>query len=361
MVVEAKQPDIAEDIQDNQDKPEINPDQRTKPEVDFENKADDFFKDKGEKETPEGSSTSKETPDKETEDSKGSGSDQQKTDKPKEEKGELSKEEQEKADKDVEEGKLPFHKHSAWIKQRKQGEEKDTVIAELQKSAVPKETLDKIDKVINSRAYIQSDLESQGKSKEFIAKTLEEKGFEVEAAPKKNDLDIVAEGLGTTVEQLEKEGTKDAATSIAKIVSIMLKNSSKDFVTKDEIAPLEKNSAVTSQKELARTMMSEMKEAVEVDKELDFVEDVLPILNKFMEDNPNAEQPDVKKHFDKVYPRMVIDRLKGGKRQEARDGKKGELRQDTGKAGVKINPKLKKTGNFEEDSDSFFANIGMAD
>jgi len=336
---------------------------------DFNTKADQFFAEQG-KDTPSEPTSEKKPEAVETKTEEPAGAEPEKTEQVKqvEEDTSLSVEDKlakvteilgddlEAIDKYVKE--KGYHTDPAWKAQRAIIDKlKNAPVSEI--SQEDRALIEDVKSVTNSRAYIQASGESQGLKQEKINENLKGAGYEVDSK-EIDTLELVAKGLGTTVDALEKEGTKDAAQSIAKIARIVA-NQIIDKKLPSVVEPLSKDIKEVTQQSRGRELARNMEDTVRKDADLDWEKEVKPVVSKYITDNPEAKQEQIAEFFNQEYPRLVIQKLKGGKLAEVRTEKKGNLRQTKSNSSVNTGKDLKRTGDFNKDADAYFASIGMSE
>lgn len=296
--------------------------------IDFNSQADAFL-DSVEKESPDGSSPSKDdtTSPEAKEDA---GADQLK-------KASLE------ADGKDEEGKDPrdlmFRKG---YNEAKSKFEKDL-------GGLSREDIEKFKQLTSSPDYIRASMKSQGYTDEAIDKALVDRGFDIQSKDQ-DDVQLIAKSLGIDVSKMD-ENTRATVSDIAKIADIILKDRMSKILP-NALKPIEEQTTKIAQRDGATQFMNTVKSTLEKEGVLT-IEDVAPHLDKFMDDNPEATQQEVLKHFKDINHTLTIERLKSGKKAIERSEKKGNnrpLSKEGGSPEVKI---PKKTGDFGKDADSF--------
>ena len=251
-----------------------------------------------------------------------------------------------------------YHNDPAWQK-------REELISKLRKESEAKAEMSEEDRTAldefktfrNSPEYIKTSMKSQGYTDEAIAKKLQESGFETESNPE-DDVALVVEKLGVNLDAMsptEKSNTMANIRDVVKIAEVLVNDRLSKILPK-ELGPLQEHIQARDQESSANAVTETMKSTVEKEGVLDFKKDIEPALNKFMDDNPDALQQDVFDHFKAINHSLTIDRLKIGKSQIDRDGKRGQVRHNvpvsSSPAGLP-----EKTGNFDKDADAFFDTI----
>ena len=245
-----------------------------------------------------------------------------------------------------------YHNDPAWQKQReliekfKQESESKTSLSEEDKTA-----LEEFKAFRNTPDYIITSMKAQGYTQEAIDKKLEDAGFQPSSTPK-DDIQLVIDKLKLdldNVSQEEKNNITANISDVSKIVNVLLEDRLGKVLSK-ELEPLKKNVEANTRAEGASKLVSAMESEIQKDGVLDFKKDINPVLNKYLDENPDATQQDVYEHFKSISKDLTIQRLKTGKKQEERDEARGNLRQIVTPSGGKQPPK--KTGDFEKDADA---------
>ena len=135
-------------------------------------------------------------------------------------------------------------------------------------------------------------------------------------------------------------------------------------VLKTELEPIREHQDKQTQKESAGTITNSLKSLVAENKVddkpiLDFEKDVEPIIDKYLDDNPEATQEEAFAQGKAIISKLTIKRLKTSKSQEGRDKLKENLRQNAG-GGIKIDGLPKKTGDFHEDADAILDKFNIS-
>jgi len=244
-----------------------------------------------------------------------------------------------------------YHNDPAWqkreelIKRLKEEGEAKVAMSEADRTA-----LDDFKVYRNSADYIQNTMESKGYTQEAIDAKLKESGFDVETKPQ-DDLQLVLDKTGSDRTAMTK-GELDQVNDMIRIANILIEDRLGKGLSK-ELAPMKEHMQSNEQKAAGESLWKFMESTVKDEDILDFKKDIEPLIGKFLDENPDALQDDIRAHFNSIYHPMTIERLKTGKRQEVRDEKKSSIRQNTPAGGGNKLPN--KTGNFEDDSEAFFA------
>lgn len=295
----------------------------------------DELLDKREQETPSETSTEKETTETETKETEAPATEQPKPEEPKPEE-EVPKE---------------FHKHPAWQRIMRERDE----LKESQKGALSKEDIDSFKKVTSSPEYIQTSMKSQGFTQEAINKALKERGFEIPEAPT-DDLALVLGKLNVDPKALSDE-QRGSVGDIAKITRII----AQDIIGKTlpgQLKPLQEQAEKITQTTEADRNDAAMQETVKSEGILDYKKDILPELNKFLDEHPDAFQEEVFNYFKEINHKLSIERLKTGKRKTERDEKKEGNRPITETAKPKVGLP-DRTGDYEKDLDAALDHLNI--
>lgn len=301
-----------------------------------------------EKETPSGSSPEKETTGKDTP-KEPSGSDQLKPEEEKPEGEEVPKE---------------FHKHPKWQKLLTDRNTAQDKVKELEGkgslSDDDRKTLDDAKTITSSREGIETLMRAQGFKEEAINKRLAEAGHDVESP--ENDVALVCKENGMDEKTLKPAQRQDIEDYCKVARTIFKSEISK--VLNSELKPIQEHIGKQTQKESASTITNQMRAIVakdEVDGKpiLDFDKDIEPVMDKYLDDNPEATQEEVFAHFKTINHELTIKRLKTSKSQEGRDKLKENLRNNPS-GGVRIDGLAKKTGDFHEDADAVLDHFNIS-
>ena len=247
-----------------------------------------------------------------------------------------------------------YHNDPAWQKQREQIEKlrKEGQLGGL--SVEDKAALDEFKKYRTSEEFIRSSMKTQGFTQEAIDKKLQESGFEVKAKPQ-DDVNLVIQKLGLKLDDMAPDTqaeTKAYISDICKVANVLFEDRFGKILP-EKLGPIEQKFGKMEQIESASKLTKQMEETVKKDGILDFNKDIEPLLNKFIDENPDCIQQDIFEHFKQLNHSLTIERLKIGKKKEERDDKRTNLRQNLPTGGG--NMPLKKTGSFDNKADDFFA------
>ena len=250
-----------------------------------------------------------------------------------------------------------YHNDPAWIKQRE-------LIDRLKKEGEAKSALSDEDRVLldefktfrKSAEYIQTTMTAQGYKQEAIDKKLQDSGFEVDASPQ-DDMQLVADKLEIDLSTLTPN-QRATLEDVSKVARILI-NDSLGKVLPKELAPFKKNLESMTQSKEASTMVATIKETIKRDGVLDYEKDIEPKLNKFLDDYPDATQPDILEHFKSINHALTIERLKTGNRKVVRDEKKSSLRQNLPISGSPEGLPTK-TGDFDKDADALLDSLNIS-
>jgi len=247
-----------------------------------------------------------------------------------------------------------YHNDPAWIKQRER-------IAQLEQQAEANVGLSEEDKTAleefkalrSSPEYIQMTMKQQGFTQDKIDEKLKEAGIDIAVKPE-DDVQLVVEKLGVDLESMAPDVKANVIANIKEFsqVAEVIFNDRMSKALGKELGPIKDHMATNEQKTNANDIIKTMKDTVKVEGILDFDKDIEPVISKFMDENPDAIQADVLEHFKSINHTMTLERVKTGKRQEERDGKRNEQRQNVpiSKSGEELPAK---TGNFDTDADAF--------
>ena len=252
-----------------------------------------------------------------------------------------------------------YHNDPAWQKQRE-------IIERLKKESEAKSILSEEDKIAlsefkkfrSSADYIQNSMKAQGYTQEAIDKKLQESGFEVKSSPQ-DDVKLVVEKLGLNFDNYnpdEKSVIMANISDTAKIFNVLFEDKFGKILPQ-KLAPIEEKFSSIEKTENSSKIIRSMQEIVKSDNVLDFNKDIEPALNKFLDENPDANQTDVFEYFKQLNHKLTVERLRVGKKKEERDEKKTNLRQNLPFSSGK--QALKKSGNFEEDADAFLNSVNI--
>lgn len=250
-----------------------------------------------------------------------------------------------------------YHNDPAWIKQRE-------IIEKLKKENAAKpafsdedrKAFDEFTAFRSSPEYTQMIMKQQGYTQDAIDKKLQESGHEVKPNPQ-DDVNLVLEKLGIDLNKLSPESKENVLANvedIIKIADILIQDRFGKVLPK-ELAPIQEDLKIVNQEKAGIKLVDTMKNIVKTDDILDFDKDVQPVLNKFLDENPDANQQDVFEYFKSINHNLTIERLKTGKKKDERDEKKGFIRQNLSISRSSQTPK--KTGHFNNDADSFLDSV----
>mgnify|MGYP001274293594 CR=1 FL=1 len=214
---------------------------------------------------------------------------------------------------------------------------------------INREEIENFKKLTSSPDYIRASMKTQGYTDEAIDRELTKRGFDVQSK-EQDDLGLVTKALGIKTESLD-ENTRAVISDVAKIADIIMKDRMSKILP-DALKPITEQTTKLAQKEGATQFMNTVKSTLASEGVLDYKQDIEPVLNKFLDDNPEATQDEVLNYFNQVNHSMTIERLKSGKKQvERKEVLKGNRPLSKEAMGSEI--KLpKKTGDFTKDADS---------
>lgn len=218
-----------------------------------------------------------------------------------------------------------YHKDPAWIRQR----ELIDKLKNEQKSALSdedRELLNSVKQIATTPEGIRFFMKQEGYSDEAIDKRLRELGHPVTEKPG-DDIELVIKELNIDPRTINEE-TRATITDISKIARAIFKNEMQRSLP-NEINPLKETLGKITAKEQAAEFTSTMEKMIKDDGILDFVKDIEPELNKFLDENenkPNFKAEDLFNHFKELRFKLTMERLKTGKRKEVRDEKRTTLR-----------------------------------
>ena len=238
--------------------------------------------------------------------------------------------------------KQGYGKDPAWQKLLAKSKQASSIDGETQKR------LEEFNKVTSSPEYIRASRKAQGYTDDAIDKALVEKGHQLPSKPT-DDLNLIATTLGVDLSQMDAN-TKAIVNDVARITDVILKDRLGKILP-SELGPI-KDMAQNYEKEAgADRVLREMIATTSREGILDFKVDVEPAINKFLEENPEATQQDIVRHFHTINHALTIERLKSGKKQVERTEKKATNRPNTNSmiSGLKLPGK---TGDFVKDADA---------
>ncbi len=249
-----------------------------------------------------------------------------------------------------------YHTDPAWQKQRE-------IIDRLKKESEGKTSLDEetakaleeFKQFRSTPEYIKMTMKSQGYTDEAINKKLQENGFEVDSKPE-DDVDICLKAWGNTREEANEEDI-NTIKIVSKVSRPIIQHEIQKALGK-ELSPVKDHLSTIEQSENASKLVNTMKDTVKKEGILDYDKDIEPAINKFLDDNPDATQPDVIEHFKSVNHSLTVERLRTGKNKEERDEKRNSNRPNIPITKSNANAP-KKTGNFDADADAFLESMGV--
>ena len=254
-----------------------------------------------------------------------------------------------------------YHTNPAWQKQREIIDrlkmEKDELLKKGSLSEEVQRKLEEFNRVTSSPEYIQASMKAQGYTQDAINAKLREIGVEVPNSPD-TDLDLLGRELQFDPKTLG-ENEKALVQDVVKIVDVMFKNRMSKMLP-EQLRPIEEHITTVRRSQNADKLISTMKGELEADGVLDFGKDVEPILNDFLDKNPEATQEDLYAHFKEIKYGLTVQALKSGKKQVARDVKKGNLRQNLGGGNQGRGFLPEKTGDFDKDADTLLDQLGVS-
>lgn len=302
----------------------------------FDDQADAFL-DQVETETPEDSSPETKPEETETEETEDSSAETEKT---------------EKSEGDTDEVPKEFHKHPAWQRIMKERDEARKKMEELE-SSIPKDEIEKFNKVTSSPAFIKASMQAEGYTKEAIDQRLQEMGHQVETAPQ-DDINLIMRELKMDPNSLDENTQQYLNTyvaDVAKVADIIFRDRIEKLLPQ-ELGTIKESLSQLTQTSSADRYLNEMQNIVKEGEVLDFEKDVLPPLQQYMQENPEADQANIFQYFKDLNANMTIERLKAKGKKNTRDEKRGNLRSND--EGLVMAGKLpKKTGSFNDDADAF--------
>ena len=307
----------------------------------FDEKADTIL-DEQEKDTPSAPST-EEKPAEETSKPEDTGADQPKPEESKE-KEEIPKE---------------FHKHPAW--QKRIAKEKEAIerAEKAEKALEQQPSSEKVaafERVTSSPAFIRESMRAEGYKDEAIDTRLRELGHDIPERPG-DDVGLVISKLGLDPKTIN-EDTRTSIGDIAKVVRIITQDSLGKELPK-VVGPLQEVQEKQAQQAGADNLVQKMNVVVKEEGILDFSKDVEPLINKFITDNPKAQQEDVANYFKDINHKLILERGATGRKKTERDEKKENLRQIP-KQGAAQGQLPAKSGDFDTDFDSGADALGIA-
>jgi len=164
-----------------------------------------------------------------------------------------------------------------------------------------------------------------------------------------DDVSLVAKSLNIDLKNID-DGTKATISDIAKIARIIAEDTSAKTLPK-ELEPFKEQYKKIGDDFASKDAMNKMQEIIKNEKILDFEKDIIPELDKFMEDNETAKIEDVVNEFHKINHKLSIERLQLKNNKEKREESKKDLR--TNKEGAPKKPgEVKPWNEGKSDSDN---------
>ncbi len=247
-----------------------------------------------------------------------------------------------------------YHNDPAWIKQREIISGLKEQLGKGTLSDEDKQALEDAKKITSSPEGIRLLMKGEGYSEEKINQTLKEKGFETEETPI-DEVALITSKLGIDPNSIDAT-TKETISDVAKVVKVLLEDELGKRLPK-ELAPLRENAANVAREKSANVLVTEMKKTVSEEGILDYTKDIQPILNEWLDKNPQATQDDLKEQFRTVNHQLTIERLKTGGRKKERENLKGSNR-PLGSGGT-TRSLPKKTGDYNQDADALLDSLGL--
>jgi hypothetical protein len=327
----------------------IEPNTQTAESTDFDSKLESELDTlEGREETPEDSSSSKETQDTETKETEGAGDDQQKTSKPEETKEEASKEE--KADpkdlmfrKAYNEAKAKFDKELEGIKSQ----------------LLPKEEVETFRSITSSPAYIRESMRSQGYKDEVIDGKLKELGHNVPTR-EVDDVALVTRELGYDPQNLTNEQRQDI-NYVSKVARVMVKHMMGQELP-GQLKPFKEGMEEIQRERGSSQVSSMIQKTIKDEGILDYEKDIAPEMNRWLDENEGKKgitQEDFLNHFHKVNHRLSIERLRTGKRREDRGKAKDNQRPNKDTLRITPGKMPALTGDNDKDMDNALDALGI--
>ena len=245
-----------------------------------------------------------------------------------------------------------YHKDPAWQKLLEKSKQALSLDEKTRKD------LEEFKTVTSSQGYIEAKMRSQGYKDEAINSELRRMGFDV---PEKtvDDVALVLEKLGLNPAQVD-ENTRATISDIAKVFDILYKDRNSKMLP-GELKPLRDGLDEISREAAGVKLTNLMRKTIETEDILDFKSDIEPELHKFLDENKEATQEDIYRHFETLNHRLTIERLRLGKKQVERDEKKVNARST--KESIKIDtgnvPKRQQGQPFGEHLDNLLDHYGV--
>ena len=309
----------------------------------FDSKADAFL-DSVETDTPEDSSPETKPEETEPTETKEPSAEDEKT---------------ESSEEKVEDVPKEFHKNPAWQRILKERDEARQKLTEAQ-SSIPKDDIEKFNKVVSSPEFIRSSMKAEGYTTEAINKRLQELGHQVET-PSQDMVQKVLTKLNVDYTKLDEQGKQYIDTHITDTVNVarIIAQEVMETALNEKMQPLQEELGQLSQAKFGENLANKMQEQVKTEDLLDFKQEVEPTLLKWMNDNPKANQNEVYDYFKELNHTLTIQKLKVKGNKDARDEKKGNLRNNAEGTINLQDLKLSKTGSFDEKADAFLDAYGV--
>ncbi len=244
-----------------------------------------------------------------------------------------------------------FADHPKWKKLMEQRNEAREALAKGEvkpEGGLSKEEVDSFKKTISSPAYVRLSMKEQGFTDEAIDGKLRELGHKVETKPA-DDVALVAKELNIDTSRMEQKD-KDYIEDVAKIARVI----AGDMLGKTlpgQLKPLQDAHDKQAQNAAGNKLFSSMKESVKKEGILDFEKDVLPVINEWLDKNPEGQQGDLDKHIVAKTRELSFERLRTGKRKEGRDGAKKGLRGNA-EGAARTGEMPARTGDDDKDLDA---------
>lgn len=305
------------------------------------------------KETPgKAGSPSEETQDSETEETKDAGADQQKKAESEETKEEESKEDTDPQDKAFRE---------KWNKQKEKLEAAHKKELEFLKAGMlSKEEIENFRKTTSSPAYIRESMRADGYTEEAINARLKELGHRVQEKTA-DDVAIIAKAFGVNPQDLSAEDRQWAQRQ-AKAFHAMYRH----YIGQDlpaHLQPIQQELDLAKGERESSEIFSKIEKIVEDEDILDYEKDVLPELNKWLDENEKKEgvtRQDFFSFFKDLNHKLSLERARQGKRKEDRENKKGSQRPAKKTANIEPGKAPALTGDVDKDIDGWLDSRGIA-
>ena len=216
--------------------------------------------------------------------------------------------------------KLGFHEHPAWKRQRELLEKykKGGEISDDDKSVI-----ESVKKLTSTPEGIRLLMKHEGYTDEAINNRLRELGHTVPEG-KEDDFGYVLRTLNVDVSKLtddQKEYVNTYLADVVKVASLLIDKKFNNLIP-EKLKPIQDNLKNLTRKEAASKNMTIMEGVVNKHGILDFEKDIVPLLDSFIEENPEASQEEVLAYFKEIYPDLLAERNKAGTRAKERQDKK---------------------------------------